>query len=45
MLDHYESFDPEYLGGLIESRFGLKKVGGQFDELYRSVLKGKGLPE
>ena len=38
MLDHYESFDPEYLGELIESRFGLKKVGGQFDELYRSVL-------
>lgn len=38
MLDHYESFDPEYLGGFIESRFGLKKVGGQFDELYRSVL-------
>lgn len=42
MLDHYESFDPEYLGGLIESRFGLKKVGGQFDELYRSVLNRQG---
>jgi len=42
MLDHYESFDPEYLGGFIESRFGLKKVGGQFDELYRSVLNRQG---
>lgn len=42
MLDHYESFDPEYLGGFIESRFGLKRVGGQFDELYRSVLNSQG---
>ncbi|MCX6286372.1 MAG: glycosyltransferase [Bacteroidetes bacterium] len=42
MLDHYESFDPEYLGGFIESRFGLKKVGSQFDELYRSVLNRQG---
>lgn len=38
MLDHDESFDPEHLGEFIESRFGLKKVGGQLDEIYRSVL-------
>ncbi|MEI7525941.1 MAG: glycosyltransferase [Mariniphaga sp.] len=42
MLDHYQSFDPESLGGSIESRFGLKKVGGQLDELYRSVLNRQG---
>jgi glycosyltransferase involved in cell wall biosynthesis len=38
MLDHYESFDPEYLSGFIESRFGLKTIGGQFDEIYRYVV-------
>ncbi|MEI7726245.1 MAG: glycosyltransferase [Bacteroidota bacterium] len=37
MLDHYTSFDPEYLAGFIENRFGLKEVGGQFDKLYRSL--------
>ena len=42
MLDHYGSFDPEALGGFVESRFGLKKVGSRFDELYRSVLNRKG---
>jgi glycosyltransferase involved in cell wall biosynthesis len=45
MLDHYESFDQEYLASLIENRFGLNKVGGQFDEIYRSVLNRQCLPE
>jgi hypothetical protein len=39
---HFVAIDPEYLGGFIESRFGLKRVGGQFDKLYRSVLNRQG---
>ncbi|MFZ4522706.1 MAG: glycosyltransferase family 4 protein [Bacteroidales bacterium] len=39
MLDHFQSFDPEYLSSFIEQRFGLQRVGKQFDDLYRSVLK------
>ena len=38
MLDHYKSFDKEYLRNLVETRFGFKTVGSQFDELYRVVL-------
>jgi glycosyltransferase involved in cell wall biosynthesis len=41
MLDHYDSFDPEYLGSFIENRFGFQTVGRQFDELYRSVVNGQ----
>ncbi len=42
MLDNYQSFDPEKLRSLVEQRFGLKTVGSQFDELYRSVLNRQG---
>ncbi len=45
MLNHYKSFDQECSGSFIENRFGMKIVGGQFDDLYRSVLKRKGIPE
>jgi glycosyltransferase involved in cell wall biosynthesis len=38
MLDHYASFDPKDLGSFVESRFGLLKVGSQFDEVYKSIL-------
>jgi len=41
MLDHYASFDPESLQSFIEHSFGLKQVGGQFDELYKFVLMNK----
>jgi len=39
MLDNYQSFDPAYLGTLIESRFGFKRVGEQFDVVYREVVE------
>ncbi|MHC1773986.1 MAG: glycosyltransferase family 4 protein [Lentimicrobium sp.] len=41
MLDNFQRYNPKQLGSYIESRFGLKSVGSRFDELYRSVFKGR----
>ena len=42
MLDHYDSFDPEYMAASVDSRFGLQTTGRMFDELYKSVVNKHG---
>lgn len=45
MLDHYQSFDPEYSRSFIEDRFGFKRVSNQFDELYKSIGRSTRIDE